>query len=134
MTDLIRDTLMPALILLALFQVKHMFADYFLQTPRMLADRGRYFHFGRLQHAGTHALGSAIAFIIVGTPFSVLLPICLAEWVVHFHIDFFKGIWSQRAGDGPTDPSYWRAYGVDQAAHQMTYVAMLWAWANMGGI
>ncbi|GAG17496.1 unnamed protein product, partial [marine sediment metagenome] len=54
------------LILFALFQVKHMLADYYLQTPKMLSGRGQFWHMGRAQHAAVHAIGSAIVFAIVG--------------------------------------------------------------------
>jgi len=120
------------LILLFLLQIKHMFADYFWQTSRMLCDRGRYVHMGRAQHAGLHALGSALAFLIVGAPVPLVLAIIFAEWVAHYHIDWAKGRWSDRTGDTPTDAGYWRAMGVDQALHQLTYLAMVWAWVGYG--
>ncbi|MCR8826326.1 DUF3307 domain-containing protein [Pseudosulfitobacter koreensis] len=116
------------LILLFLLQIKHMFADFFWQTPRMLADRGRYLHMGRAQHAGLHALSSALALLVVGVSVPVLVAIVLAEWVAHYHIDWAKGHWSDRSGHTPAEGAYWRAVGVDQALHQLTYLAMVWAW------
>ena len=50
------------LILLSLLQVKHMFADYFLQTRKMLEGRGAYLHLGRAQHALVHAFWEAHGF------------------------------------------------------------------------
>ncbi len=121
--------LQTALILLVLLQVKHLFADYFLQTPRMLMNRGTYFHVGRMQHAGLHALFSVVIFLVLGTPLGFTLILCIWEWVVHFHIDWIKGWYSEKAGDTPEDASYWRSFGTDQFMHQMTYVVMLLAWA-----
>lgn len=115
-------------LLFCLLQIKHMFADYFLQTPRMLADRAVYAHLGRAQHAAIHAVGSAIAFFLIGAPIGFVLAICAAEWVVHFHIDWIKARHSQASGLGPNDAAFWRAAGVDQASHQLTYIAMVWAW------
>ena len=117
------------LILLFLLQVKHMFADFFLQTPRMLAVRGQYAHFGRAQHAAIHAGGSAIALVVLGAPSTFIVVLCVLEWAVHYHIDWAKGVHSERTGHGPDNAVYWRAFGVDQALHQLTYVAMLWACA-----
>lgn len=117
-----------ALILLILLQVKHLFADFFLQTPRMLGGRERYVHLGRSEHAGLHALLSFLCFMIIGAPVSFAFAVCLAEMALHYHIDWLKGIYSQKAGDTPSDPSYWRAFGIDQLAHQLTYVAMIWIW------
>ncbi|WP_425044593.1 DUF3307 domain-containing protein [Primorskyibacter sp. S87] len=118
------------LLLLCLLQVKHMFADYFLQTPRMLAGRDEYIHLGRAEHAAIHAIGSALAFIIVGAPFGFIVVICLLEWVIHFHIDFIKARYSEIKDLNPTQASFWRAAGFDQLLHHLTYLAMVWAWAN----
>jgi len=122
------DIVATILLLFCLLQIKHMFADYFLQTPRMLSGRATYFHLGRAQHAGIHAAGSAIAFALVGTPAPFIVAICLAEWLVHFHIDWGKARHSESKQLGPKDAGYWRAAGFDQALHQLTYIGMVWAW------
>ncbi len=123
------DLFLKALALIVLLQVKHLFADYFLQTPIMLQNRGKYLHFGRALHVAVHIVGSAIAFAVVGAPLGMTAVIVAVEALVHFHIDFGKGRWSDFAQDSPDDASYWRAHGVDQAAHQLTYVGMVVAWA-----
>ena len=130
MTDLVQTVL----ILLCLFQVKHMFADYFLQTPKMLQGRCTYLHMGRAQHAGVHVIGSAISLMIVGTPFAALAALLIAEWVVHFHIDWGKARYSTAKAHTPQDAGFWRAAGFDQALHQLTYVAMIWAWIQATGV
>jgi hypothetical protein len=116
-----------ALILLVLLEAKHLLADYFLQTPLMLANRGQYVHSGRASHCLVHIAGSGVALALVGVPIGLLALVLAAEWVVHYHIDFAKGLWSSRMGHGPKDASYWRAFGTDQFLHQLTYVAMVWA-------
>lgn len=116
------------LILFALFLVKHMFADYFMQTPKMLTGRSQYWHMGRAQHAAIHAVASIIVFVLVGTPTVFILVICFAEWVVHFHIDWAKAKHSESKCLSPTEAAFWRAFGVDQTLHCLTYVAMVWAW------
>ena len=121
------DPVFFALVLLFLLQAKHMLADFFLQTPRMLRDRGVYAHMGRVQHAGLHALGSVVAMVVVGVPFWLAVTVSLVEWVAHFHIDWAKGRWSDYKGHGPEHAGYWRAFGFDQALHQWTYLVMLWA-------
>ena len=121
--------LQSVFILLVLLQLKHMFADYFLQTPRMLAGRSIYLHWGRVQHAGLHAVFSLAVFAIIGMPFWLNLLLCFAEWVVHFHIDFGKARYSEKKAHGPADAGFWRAFGFDQLLHQLTYIAMIWFWA-----
>lgn len=113
--------------LLFLLQTKHLFADFYLQTPRMLRGRGRYVHMGRLQHAGLHGIGSLVAMMIVGVPVGLAVMVAVLEWAVHFHIDWAKGRWSDHTGHGPDQAGYWRAFGVDQALHQWTYLVMVWA-------
>ena len=115
------------LVLLFLLQAKHLFADFYLQTPRMLRDRGLYLHMGRVQHAGIHAVGSLVSFVLVGVPLVPALLVAIIEWAVHFHIDWGKGRWSDHTGHGPDQAGYWRAFGVDQALHQWTYLVMVWA-------
>lgn len=118
----------PVLILLALLQVKHMFADYYLQTPRMLAGRCRYLHAGRAQHAGVHAGFTALVLAVMGTPWTWIAALCLAEWAVHFHIDWGKARWSEAKGHTPQEAGFWRAAGFDQFLHQASYLALAWAW------
>lgn len=120
------------LLLLTLLQVKHLLADFFFQTPRMLADRARYLHLGRVQHAGLHAGLSLMALLVVGVGPEMALVICLAEGIAHFHIDWIKGRHADLSGKGPEHAGYWHAFGVDQFMHQLTYVAMLWAFVAGG--
>ncbi|MDP5217644.1 DUF3307 domain-containing protein [Ruegeria sp. 2205SS24-7] len=121
-------TIGTVILLFFLFQIKHMFADYFLQTPFMLSGRGEYWHMGRALHAGVHAVGSAIVLLIVGTPLAFLLLLIALEWFIHFNIDYGKAHYSDKMELQPNQARYWHAVGFDQFLHQMTYVAMVWAW------
>lgn len=120
------------LALLCLLQAKHMFADFFLQTRLMLDGRETYVHFGRFLHAGVHAAGSALTFLLLGSALPFILPIILAEWVVHYHIDWWKGRHTSLRGLTPQDAGFWRATGMDQALHQFTYIGMIWLWLLYG--
>lgn len=120
------------LLLLCLLQIKHMLGDFFLQTKVMLNGRGQYLHIGRLMHAGVHAALSFLVFIAVGAPIGFVLLLVLAELVVHFHIDWWKGRLTTVQNLTPAQAAYWRATGIDQALHQLTYVAMIWLWLIWG--
>lgn len=120
------------LLLLCLIQIKHMFADYFLQTKIMLDGRDQYLHFGRFLHAGVHAIGSTLVFLILGAHLVFIIPLVLAELIVHYHIDWWKGWLTSGQNLTPADAGYWRASGIDQALHQLTYVAMIWLWLVYG--
>ena len=118
------------LLLFCLLQIKHMFADFFLQTPRMLTGRGQYWHMGRAQHAAIHAILTVPVFLVVGVSPMFILMLIAAEWVVHFNIDWCKGRYCELNDLTPYKATFWRATGVDQAMHQLTYVAMIWAWVT----
>lgn len=120
------DPVAFVLALLFLLQLKHLFADFYLQTPRMLRGRSVYLHMGRVQHAGVHSIGSLAVMVLVGVPINLALLVALVEWVVHFHIDWAKGRWSDHTGHGPDQAGYWRAFGFDQALHHWTYLVMAW--------
>jgi hypothetical protein len=121
------------LVLMLLLQFKHMLADYFLQTKIMLDGRDQYIHLGRFLHVGVHVIGSILSFLLVGAPVVVILPLVLAEWIAHYHIDWWKGHVTKSQNLTPADPAYWRASGLDQALHQLTYIAMIWGWFLMLG-
>ena len=120
------------LVLLCLLQAKHMLADFFLQTKIMLDGRETYVHLGRFLHAGVHALGSAVAFLLVGSPIAFIVPVIVAELIAHYHIDWWKGRHTSIQKLTPEDAAFWRATGMDQALHQFTYIAMIWAWIVWG--
>ena len=85
------ESFSTVMVFLCLLQIKHMLADYFLQTKIMLEGRSQYIHVGRMLHAGVHMLGSGIVLLLIGAPVAFILPLVLAEGVVHFHIDWWKG-------------------------------------------
>ncbi len=117
-------------VILCLLQIKHMFADYYLQTPKMLSGRGEYLHMGRAQHAAVHVVGSIVVFLIFGTPLAFILIIGALEWFIHFNIDYAKASYSDKKRLEPNQPAFWRAAGLDQLMHNLTYIAMAWAWVT----
>ncbi|MEP3918302.1 DUF3307 domain-containing protein [Ascidiaceihabitans sp.] len=124
------DQITLMLVMLALFQVKHLFADFYLQTPKMLSAGAIYVHVGRAQHAVVHVVGSFLVLLpfglLAGLSWALVVGLLAVEWMLHYHIDFGKGWWSKRTAFTTTDAGYWRAFGMDQLAHQWTYIAMVW--------
>lgn len=119
------------LLLILLLELKHMFADFYLQTEKMLCGRCEYFHMGRAQHAAVHSVGSIIVLAIIGCPSWILIALAILEWVIHFHIDFWKGYHSHCKQLQPNQCQYWRAVGFDQFLHHATYVGMVAIWASV---
>jgi hypothetical protein len=117
--------LIVTLAMLVCFQVKHLLADYVLQPGWMLAGKGDLRRAGGYAHAGIHAVGSIPAYLVAGIGASEMLVLLVAEFVVHYAIDFSKARLSRRVRSGPDTRLYWAMHGADQFLHQMTYIALV---------
>lgn len=111
---------------LVLFQCKHLLADFVLQTARMVTEKGHYGRLGGLQHAAIHVLASAPIVIWLASCIGAMMGILIAEFVLHYHIDWYKERIGRRLQLAPTNKRFWVALGVDQLLHQLTYVGMVW--------
>lgn len=120
------DDQLLLLLLIAALQVKHLIADFFLQTGKMIMGREVYWHVGRAQHAGIHAALSFVVLALFGMPLNLVAALVVAEFIVHSHIDWIKARYSVKHKLQPDQPLYWYAMGTDQAAHQLTYLVMVW--------
>ena len=118
-------TVQTVLLAMALFQVKHLIADYFLQTGDMVVKKGIYGNPVGILHSVIHAVLTVPVILSVGQPLILTLVIMVAEFTVHYHIDWSKNQLSERYGLKSTDREYWFLTGLDQALHQMTYVVIL---------
>lgn len=115
------------LIVMTALLVKHYFADFVLQPPWMLSAKGKLAAPGGYAHAGVHAAGSGIVLLVCGVGPTVIAAVMAAEFVVHFAIDFAKDFVTARTNADRSPKTYWRLHGLDQFAHQLTYVAITWA-------
>lgn len=111
--------------------IKHFVADYFLQTPWMISEKADYGKPGGLFHAGEHAVLTWITLAILGFGWLSFL-MALIDGIIHYHIDWCKSnylrgrfAFSLTPMDH-TDTEYWWAMGLDQFAHYMTYVLIVW--------
>ncbi len=125
-------TLPVFLIALAVFQIKHLVADFLLQTPYMFRNKGTYGHPGGLAHAGLHGVLSLPALWVLGAGPAAALMLVLAEMVAHYHIDWAKEQLGRRLGTTPEQARFWHLLGADQFLHQMTYLALLMAAVTLG--
>jgi hypothetical protein len=118
--------LMGVLLLVVLLQIKHLFSDFFWQTQWMVHNKGIYGHPGGLAHVGVHALGTGLILLAFAPQigFGLLGAICLAEAVLHYHIDWTKDWAVRRTRSSPMDKRFWDITGTDQALHQATYLGI----------
>lgn len=105
---------------------KHFLADYVFQPKWMLSAKGRLDAPGGYAHAGLHALGSGIVLIACGIGAATVAAIMVGEAVVHYAIDYAKDRITLRTDTKHNPKRYWLLHGLDQFAHQMTYVAIAW--------
>lgn len=120
------------LVLVFLFMTKHFVADFLLQPAFMHQNKGTYGHFGGIVHAGIHSLFTAFVllvfmfFEVVEISATTINVIVLAEFVVHYHIDWAKMNINKRMGWGAnTHAEFWYLTGFDQYLHMLTYVVII---------
>jgi Protein of unknown function (DUF3307) len=117
------DILLLALVYLA---GKHALADFFLQTKYQWANKGRYGHPGGILHALIHAALSAPILLMLPPPSSSYgIAVLGAEFVAHYHCDWLKEKFVKAWGLGFQNDGFWRAMGIDQLVHGITYIAMV---------
>jgi hypothetical protein len=114
------------LLLLALFTFKHFLVDFPMQRPYQWMNKGTYGHLGGIEHSGLHFVGTVLLMCwFVSYP--VALMAGLVDAVIHYHIDWLKMNINKRKGWKPdTHPEFWVLLGLDQFAHTMTYIGIVW--------
>jgi hypothetical protein len=118
---------MEILILSLLLQIKHCYADFYLQTYMQTVKKGVWLDPIGISHTTDHIYCSVAALLI----FSFFFPISLVasaiailiEGVVHYLVDFTKVKYGSKDN---TKPIFWTQFGLDQLAHQLTYLWMVW--------
>lgn len=112
--------------LIAALQIKHLLADFFWQTPAMLRTKGIWGHPVGATHSLIHAgLSAAIVAVLAPLPPVWIGAILLGEFLLHYHTDWAKDHLNRRHGYTPRQKEYWVLVGLDQCAHQLTYVLIL---------
>ena len=110
---------------LVLLEVKHFLCDFVAQTGYQIRSKAIYGHPGGLQHAGLHGIASLPALLLLTNAPLLIAAIIVAEFVVHYHIDWLKAAITRLRGLNYEDLLYWILFGADQFLHQATYIVML---------
>lgn len=114
------------LFLLSLLLIKHAVADFFLQREFMFKDKHIYGGKGGIIHATIHGALTAIILLFVISSISMALLLALIDAVLHYHIDYIKSNWNIKTKAQPSETRYWYAFGLDQLAHHLTYIGIIW--------
>lgn len=122
-----------ALVIMVGLIIKHFICDFpiSIQTPWMFLNKGTYGHPGGLVHSFIHAHVSTVMLAwmwIIFRNFNVDLIIFLFpfEFLVHYHMDWFKVWYGKRKNWTPQTPEFWTFLGIDQMVHYLTYIVMIW--------
>lgn len=120
------DTPVPvgafALLLLA-FAVKHLAADFFLQTTWMAHGKARDAAWlaPLCAHTGLHGLGTLLIALAVAP---ALWWLAAVDVGIHTVIDRGKALIGRRTRFPATDARFWWLIGVDQFLHHVTHIGL----------
>jgi hypothetical protein len=113
------------LILLLLLTIKHFVLDFVYQPPYQWQNKGTYGHIGGIIHSGQHALATLLILMFFTGPV-VGISLSIGEFIVHYHMDWFKMWYNKKKGWGPTTHNeFWVLTGFDQMVHSLTYLAIV---------
>ena len=115
-----------AILILVLLQIKHWYVEFVNQTNVEVASKGIYGDGPGINHSAKQAIGTLLAIVlVVGTPYIAYAAVlAFVDFVLHYHIDWIKMNYGNR--DIRT-PAFWNHLGLDQMAHQLTYIFITWA-------
>lgn len=122
------DLALATLILLILLTVKHLIADFVLQSSYILKNRRFYGHPSGFLHVGIHLVGTLLALVVVGTPAFLIAMMLTVEGLVHYHVDWAKDNLTLKLRLSHAQRRFWVALGVDQMLHQLTYIGLATWW------
>ena len=118
---------MEILILFLLLQIKHCYADFVLQTYMQTVKKGVWLDPIGISHTTDHVWCSLVALLIFSffvplSAFTIIL-VTFAEGIIHYFVDYTKVKYGSKDN---TKPIFWTQFGLDQLAHQVTYIWMVW--------
>lgn len=109
--------------LLILLQVKHWYIDFVNQSDAEVKGKAIYGDMTGLGHSVKHGIGTFLAIVLAfGIPYALVAIILgFFDLVLHYHIDWTK---MNKGNRDITTPAFWNHLGLDQMAHQLTYIGI----------
>jgi hypothetical protein len=106
----------------ALFIIKHLIADFLLQTSWMAKGKEHLNGWAMplFAHIAVHAAGTLLISLLLAPQLAWL---ALVDLVVHGTIDKCKTLIQQRHRFKVEQATYWWLFGVDQTLHHLTHLA-----------
>jgi hypothetical protein len=109
--------------MLALLFIKHWYVDFVDQSEEEVRWKGAYFDWRGVKHSVKHGIATALimSFFIYGIGDMILLG--FLDFILHYHIDYCKIKFGNR---DITTKAFWAQLGLDQLAHAVTYLWLVW--------
>lgn len=120
--DTISDV-QAVLLVFFILQVKHFVADFVLQTDRMVVEKGIYGARYGIYHSLIQSVGTFLAFCWIHPLLGILTA--FVDFLAHYHIDWAKININKKWSYTPANKEFWFWLGLDQLAHQLTYVLLV---------
>lgn len=111
-------------IILVLFQVKHLLADYLLQAKYMLGKMNKD---GWVLPLAAHAAVHSYITLCIVIFFDInLWWLAIVDFVVHFIVDRVKASPNILGRFNPNQKAFWFVLGLDQFIHHLTHYFIIW--------
>lgn len=107
------------MIYLTLLFIKHYLVDFVWQTEAQVKGKAIYGNSDGIQHSIEHAVLTLWITFMITLNAPLALVIGLLDGVTHYHIDWTKMNYGNR---DITNKLFWNHLGLDQLAHQITYI------------
>jgi Protein of unknown function (DUF3307) len=118
---------MDILFLLLLLQIKHWYADFKIQTYMQTVKKGVWLDPIGISHTVDHIKASAVALAVFWCFFHIsilaIIFVIACEGPYHYIVDYTKVKYGCKDN---TNPLFWNQFGLDQMAHQLSYLAIAW--------
>lgn len=108
-------------ILIFLLIGKHTVVDFFLQTKKQIAAKHCYADWTGVEHSVQHGIGTLLCVYAATQNWTWAVCAGLADAIIHYHIDYAK---VKLSCQDHNSAKYWHWFGVDQALHMLTYLAI----------
>jgi len=117
------SALQAALVVFFFLQVKHFLADFVWQTDRMVLEKGIYGARYGIYHSLIQCAGTFLAFAWIHPTLGLVAA--FFDYLAHYHIDWAKININKKYNYTPKDHKFWFWLGLDQLAHQITYILLV---------
>jgi hypothetical protein len=111
------------LVVLALLFVKHWYVDFVNQTNEEIQHKGLYLDWRGVKHSLKHGLATMAIFAFMGDSVIGAVILGFLDFSLHYHIDWLKMNYGSK---DITTPQFWNHLGLDQLAHYLVYLALIW--------